>query len=69
MSRRFPVLVLGATGVFGSRICRRLARDRGLQVFVGGRSLDKAARLAREIREAAPGSDVRPRAVTLETLK
>ncbi|MDX1576097.1 MAG: saccharopine dehydrogenase NADP-binding domain-containing protein, partial [Kiloniellales bacterium] len=65
MSGRYPVLVLGGTGVFGSRICRRLARDRGLRVFVGGRSLTKAARLAREIGEAAPGSDVRPCAVTL----
>lgn len=65
MSGCFPILVLGGTGVFGSRICRRLARDRGLRVFVAGRSIAKASRLAGEIRRANPQSDVRPCAVTL----
>ncbi len=61
----FPVLVLGGTGVFGSRICRRLARDRELQVVIGARSVAKARRLTREIRKASPESDVRPCAVNL----
>ena len=65
MRAPFAVLVLGGTGVFGSRICRRLARELGLEVFVGGRSLAAAERLAREIRRDTPDSVVRPCAVTL----
>jgi len=55
----FPVLVLGGTGVFGSRICRRLARHGGLRIFIGGRSPAKIRRLVREIREDSSDSDVR----------
>ena len=58
----FAILVLGGTGVFGSRICRRLARDPSLRVFVGGRSRAKAERLARQIRQATPSADVQPEA-------
>lgn len=42
-----PVLVLGATGVFGSRICRLLAR-RGAGVVGVGRNAERLAALARE---------------------
>lgn len=65
MAGRLPVLVLGGTGVFGSRICRRLARDRGLRIFVGGRQPAKSKRLAAEIRKDSPRADVRPCVVDL----
>ncbi len=65
MADNYPVLVLGGAGVFGSRICRRLARHRELQIFIGGRSLAKANRLAREIRKISPDSDVRSCVVDL----
>ena len=65
MAERFPVLVLGGTGVFGSRICRRLARDPGLRVFVGGRQAAKAERLAAAIQADLPDADVRVCVVNL----
>ena len=46
MRNAYPVLVLGGTGVFGSRICRRLARHDELKIFIGSRSIAKAMRLA-----------------------
>ncbi|HVM79069.1 MAG TPA: saccharopine dehydrogenase NADP-binding domain-containing protein [Stellaceae bacterium] len=46
---RFGVLVLGGAGVFGSRICRRLARDRALRVIAAGRSAPALERLAADI--------------------
>jgi len=55
------VLVLGGAGVFGSRICRRLARDPALRVIAAGRSAPALERLATELGietgvfEAPPG--------------
>jgi len=45
---RFGILVLGGAGVFGSRICRRLARDPLLRVIAAGRSAPALERLAGE---------------------
>lgn len=42
----FKVLVLGGSGVFGSRVCRRLARHRDMAIVVAGRSKGKAEALA-----------------------
>ncbi|MGE5201557.1 MAG: saccharopine dehydrogenase family protein [Acidobacteriota bacterium] len=46
---RFGVLVLGGGGVFGSRICRRLARDPALRVIAAGRTAAALEKLAAEI--------------------
>lgn len=50
----FTVLVIGGYGVFGSRLCRLLAREPGFKVLVAGRSSEKAAALARELCGEAP---------------
>lgn len=51
------VLVVGGYGVFGRTICRLLAHDRNIHVVVAGRSAEKAAGLARDIRsEWSPAS-------------
>lgn len=42
------VVVLGGYGVFGSRLCRLLARD-GHAVWIAGRRRDRAAALARDL--------------------
>jgi len=65
MREPFPVLVLGGVGVFGSRICQRLARDPYLRVYVGARTLERVQGLARDIRKVSPDSDVRPCVVNL----
>ncbi len=65
MADRFPILVLGGTGVFGSRICRRLARDPELRVFVGGRQAAKAECLVAEVQRDLPKADVRVSIVNL----
>jgi NAD(P)-dependent dehydrogenase (short-subunit alcohol dehydrogenase family) len=43
------VLVIGATGVFGSRMARRLARIPGIKLVLASRHLASAQNLAREI--------------------
>jgi hypothetical protein len=40
------VLVLGGAGVFGRRICCRLAREKGIRLIVGGRTATKARSVA-----------------------
>lgn len=42
------VLVIGGTGVFGSRLCIALAREPGIDLIVGGRNLDAAKRFCRQ---------------------
>jgi len=44
-----PILILGATGVFGRRLAAHLAREPGLRLLVSSRSLDRAARLAADL--------------------
>jgi saccharopine dehydrogenase-like NADP-dependent oxidoreductase len=43
------VVVLGGTGQFGARICRRLADDPGIDLVVTSRSADRAARLVDDL--------------------
>ncbi|MBI2767885.1 MAG: saccharopine dehydrogenase, partial [Chloroflexi bacterium] len=43
------VLVLGGTGVFGSRLCRLLAGDPGLTLTVAARDRAAVDALAREL--------------------
>jgi len=45
----FSVIILGGRGLFGSRIARRLARERGWRVVVAGRDGAAAARLCDEL--------------------
>ena len=43
------VLLFGGYGVFGARIAERLARERGLELIVAGRSRERALQLAAEV--------------------
>ncbi len=54
--RRFTVLVIGGYGVFGSRLCRRLAAMPGIAVIVAGRSLAKAEAQAQRLRSEFPAA-------------
>lgn len=56
---RYPVLVLGGYGTFGSRICRALAADAAIEVIVAGHDGAAAERYAEELRNSNPGSEVR----------
>ncbi|MCG8543655.1 MAG: saccharopine dehydrogenase NADP-binding domain-containing protein [Alphaproteobacteria bacterium] len=66
-SKRFPVLVLGGYGEFGGRICRLLARDGAMRVFVAGRSQEKAAALVASARRDYPNAAIEPMALDLRT--
>lgn len=43
------VVVFGGTGHFGARICRRLAREPGLELIITSRSAERANQLATEL--------------------
>ncbi|HKU95281.1 MAG TPA: DUF4166 domain-containing protein [Vineibacter sp.] len=45
----FRVVVIGATGAFGARVCRLLARDPGIALVVAARNGPPAAALAAEL--------------------
>lgn len=47
--RPHTTLVLGGYGFFGARICTMLARSGAARLLIGGRSAEKAARLARHL--------------------
>lgn len=53
MSTAYRVLVLGGYGVFGSRLCKLLAKQPALTVIVAGRNALKAATLAKELGNAS----------------
>ncbi len=55
---RFTILVIGGYGVFGSSICRLLARDSAVRVIVAGRSQAKADAVVRDIRAQTPVADI-----------
>ena len=46
---KLRVLVLGAYGFFGSRICAALARNPGIELILAGRDLNKATALAYQL--------------------
>jgi len=52
------VLVLGGTGVFGSRLVEGLARHTALGVVIAARDLDRAEALAARLRAEHPGRDI-----------
>jgi hypothetical protein len=60
------VLLFGGYGVFGARIAERLARERGLELIVAGRSLEQASQLAAEIGKNAQGRIIAARLDAME---
>ena len=66
MTTSATVLVLGGYGVFGSRVCRRLARDPDLNLLVAGRDAGKAAALVSELAPAAAKAAAFPLDLTLD---
>jgi hypothetical protein len=59
------ILVLGAAGVFGSRLSRLLARERDRTVILAGRDTVRLAALKCDIRRACPASGVITRQIGL----
>ncbi|QJQ32271.1 saccharopine dehydrogenase [Sphingomonas lacunae] len=51
------VLIIGATGVFGSRLVERAAREPGIRLILAGRTRSSLEELARRV---APGAAIRP---------
>lgn len=60
------VLVIGGTGHFGGRICRRLARDHDLQLLVSSRRLESAKALASQLDLGRAGASIVPVALDLD---
>ncbi len=58
MAERYPIMVLGGYGVFGERICRRLAKDPAIRLIIAGRSSSTAMTLAAMIRAETPNARV-----------
>lgn len=61
------VLVIGAGGVFGSRLCEGLLRS-GFEVVAAGRDLGRAEAVAARLRTAFPGAVVEAAALDTATL-
>lgn len=61
------VLVIGAGGVFGSRLCEGLLRH-GFEVVAAGREIGRAEAVARRLRKAFPGVMVEAAALNTATL-
>jgi Saccharopine dehydrogenase NADP binding domain len=52
------VLILGASGQFGSRLCRRLVQVHGLHLFLGGRDRQKLEATSRQLLAAKLGAKI-----------
>lgn len=52
MSDRVRVLILGASGVFGSRLARLAGREEGLELVLAARTLSKLAQVAADLPHA-----------------
>lgn len=52
------VLIIGATGHFGARISRRLAKDPSIDLLISSRDKRKADELAQDIQSACPNATV-----------
>ena len=61
-----PVIVLGGYGVFGSRICRRLAADGRFSIVIAGRSEVRARAHVAELRREHPEARLTTRTVDIE---
>ncbi|HJQ57787.1 MAG TPA: DUF4166 domain-containing protein [Vineibacter sp.] len=54
----FRVVVIGGTGAFGARVCRLLARDPGIALYVAARGRAAADALAAELRRQSGRADI-----------
>ncbi|MCW5745247.1 MAG: DUF4166 domain-containing protein [Alphaproteobacteria bacterium] len=54
----FRVVVIGGSGVFGARVCRLLARDRGIAMVIAARRVAPAEALAASLRRAQGRDDI-----------
>src|SRR5258708_40123961 len=52
------VLILGASGQFGSRLCRRLVQLDGLHLFLGGRDRQKLEATQGQLLAAKPDAKI-----------
>ena len=59
------VLVIGGTGHFGGRICRRLSNEQRLQLLVSSRSLQSPESLAARLDNGRAGATIMPVALDL----
>ena len=59
MPERKTIVVIGGTGHFGGRICRRIAGQPNSELVVTSRSETHAVALARELRLFCPGTQIR----------
>ena len=53
------IVVIGGTGHFGARICRRIAGEPGTELVVTSRTESKAAELVMRLKDAHPNSRIR----------
>jgi saccharopine dehydrogenase-like NADP-dependent oxidoreductase len=63
MDANEKILVLGGTGHFGTRICRRLADLSGSELIIAGRDALRAEVLADELSESNPDTTITARAL------
>ena len=63
LRKKKTILVLGATGHFGGRICRRLVGEPNTRLLVSSRSLARSTGLAAELSTIDPGYDIMPLAI------
>lgn len=66
LARSGPILILGGYGAFGSRIAKRLAREKDLDIILAGRNETAATDLAHHL--SATGSRTRAIALDATTL-
>ena len=59
MSTTKTIIVIGATGHFGGRICRRIIGEKNTELVVTSRSNASAQSLANELRELDPHTTIR----------
>lgn len=52
------IVILGGYGAFGARISRALAREAHAQLFIAGRRIERAGRLAGRLRAEHPGARI-----------
>ena len=59
MAKKFTVVVIGATGHFGGRICRRILTEIDIELVVTSRSSESADALAEVLKTLQPQAQVR----------
>lgn len=59
MNKKKRVVVVGATGHFGGRLCRRLLNESDLEIVITSRSIKSATAFTVELEKLDPKSDIR----------